>query len=260
MKHSVLAFLIISILALQLNAQSNEIMDAVEKNDIELAKKLIIIDKSGIEFKKSNNTTPIIQASFNNNTEMIILLAEHGANIAFKQKGGWNAFSLAVYNSNIEVLKYFLNRSDKLDYINIIGHNGWTPLSLACAKGEIQLVELLIQNGATIKSSIGWSDAISMASNSGSISCVTKLSPYYSADELNRLDETGYGVIHYFVMGSFFESPSDCNKEEVLSLLLENGININLNSKTNEYWYSFTDERKDSSLENIIVKYGGKRY
>lgn len=260
MKSICLSILILFSIQMAIGQSVNDVvMKAVESGDLEILKETIKTNKESIDFKGINNTTPILQAGFNNRFDMAKTLAEAGASLVWKQKGGWTIFGLAIYQSNLEMINYLLGRPDCETYLNIVGHNGWTPISLAAAKGDLEVVKLIMKAKPKYKSKIGWEDSLFMAVNSGSVQTVSYLLPFYADVDINSLDESGYGIIHYYCMGSSFDAPKDWNKDEVLKILVARGLDVNKVSSSGEKWFAFTDERKDENLEEIILKYGGKR-
>jgi len=84
-------------------------------------------------------------AAYFDNIDMIAELLNLGAKINLHTDDGWTPLQLAVYKNNIEAVKLFV-RHPALN-INELSTRG-TALHIAAREGRIQMVSLLIKNGA----------------------------------------------------------------------------------------------------------------
>ena len=96
---------------------------AVEQNNVEEARKLIA---QGCDINFETETSPLLQATYDQHAEMVRLLLDNGARV----DGG----------------KKVVSRSDQ----NIIDCRGATPLSCAAERGNAEIAGLLVAHGADV--------------------------------------------------------------------------------------------------------------
>src|SRR6266404_9835886 len=97
--------------------------------------------------------TPLIAAARENRTEMAEFLLSKGADVDARDDDGYTALFYAAYNfgsedangATIPMVKLFLVHGAK---VNVIGKDGSTPLMWAAAKGEVDIIEMLMTAGA----------------------------------------------------------------------------------------------------------------
>ena len=92
--------------------------------------------------------TPIIVAIESGNNEMLSELLKRGASVYEKHPVfGRLALHTACYYGNAEAVKILLEYNKTI--VNYRSDNdGWTPLNDAVLKGNIQIVKILLENGA----------------------------------------------------------------------------------------------------------------
>jgi len=95
--------------------------------------------------------TPVIEAILTKNLHSVQILTENGANLNFSDNRGWRPLDQAITNeSSIQIVKYLIMNGATVNYtIKSLGQT--TPLMLAIKKGNIQLIQLLINAGANTK-------------------------------------------------------------------------------------------------------------
>jgi ankyrin repeat protein len=94
--------------------------------------------------------------------ELIQLLVQKGANINYIDSYKGSSLTIACKNNDITIIEYLI--SIGFDVNNQAGHSGWTPLMSAVSRGRLDVVHLLLANGAdkTLINSSGW-NALSIA-------------------------------------------------------------------------------------------------
>ncbi|CAL2065098.1 ankyrin repeat domain-containing protein [Tenacibaculum sp. 190524A05c] len=104
---------------------------------------LLFISVSGLT--QENTANEIFNIARNGSLqELKELLAVHPMSIDMPNEAGYNALTLACYNSNNEVAKYIVENTKSINANNGYG----TALMAATVKGNVELVEYLVQHNA----------------------------------------------------------------------------------------------------------------
>ncbi|CAL2083303.1 ANK_REP_REGION domain-containing protein [Tenacibaculum sp. 190524A05c] len=104
---------------------------------------LLFISVSGLT--QENTANEIFNIARNGTLqELKELLAVHPMSIDMPNEAGYNALTLACYNSNNEVAKYIVENTKSINANNGYG----TALMAATVKGNVELVEYLVQHNA----------------------------------------------------------------------------------------------------------------
>ncbi len=173
---------------------------AVRANDLDSVK--VLLD-AGADINQTTGYgwSPLLVATQNRYYKLGAYLLEHGANVNLANKGGWTPLYLATDNRNIENGDYPVRKGDMdhLDYIKVLltkganvnarikdstqtrtvftnqwlDEDGATAFLRASQSGDIELMKLLLANGADPKiattlnvtalqvaAGIGWVDGI----------------------------------------------------------------------------------------------------
>lgn len=86
---------------------------------------------------------------YNENTEIVSLLIQSGADIHITTMNGVNLLHSAAMNNAVAMVKYVLDLGFD---INDKDNNGWTPLCYASRYSEnVEIIELLLESGADVK-------------------------------------------------------------------------------------------------------------
>jgi len=223
----------------------NEIMDFFVKNK-ECAQKLINTIENIDEIRDIYGNSLLHYAAREENTELINLLIEKGADPLLQNERGETPLHWAVANAEVVSLlvKYDVDVKDRdgrtplhwavkfgnRDAVEILLRHGasvdatdkygFTPLKLALFEGSpkhIQIAKLLIEHGADVKS------AFHMAVYTGSADLV-KLFLEKGAD-IDAQDNNGDTALHIATRRGYLD---------VVKVLLEHGANANLRNKFGE--------------------------
>lgn len=92
--------------------------------------------------------TPLHTAADKDQTEMVELLIEHGAQINARSDAGDTPLHWAAYDARMNAATLLLEKGADVDPRD---KDGNTPLHLAAARGHVALTELLIAHGADLK-------------------------------------------------------------------------------------------------------------
>jgi hypothetical protein len=92
-----------------------------------------------------------------------VLLGDKNIDVDLSDKNGETPLMMASIDGNLTLVKTLvIGHKAQLDHI------GWTPLHYACAKGQVEVAQFLISNGATVDSmSLGNTTPLMMAVQSG---------------------------------------------------------------------------------------------
>lgn len=131
------------------------LMSACRKNDEEMSKFLITkgINTNAYVFPEG---TAIKFAIQNNNISLVNLLLNSGADVNSGNENYWSSLHIAVFNENMEMLGLLINKGAKIDAKMTALDEGlnqyynMTPLMLASAKNNIEMVRFLLEHKAEL--------------------------------------------------------------------------------------------------------------
>lgn len=209
-----------------LSAQSGgDFIDTVAAGKLDAVRSAVAADASLPSFARPNGMTGLIQACMDGNLDIARFLVGKGASLAAQTKAGWFPLNATIRSGNDELLAYILGTADGLKTKDRLGHNGWTPLSMAAAKGELAMVKALMVKKAAFASGDGWQDLLKMAAYSGSPGMVEYALAQYKAEEIAAPDGAGFTALHYLTMGYWFDARAeDADPAAVAAILLERGL------------------------------------
>ena len=205
------------------------------------------------------NCTPLMKAVENGDKDLVTFLADHGANVAIKDKYGYTALHKACiiyHDCSPEVLSCLIeNGAD----VNLSTDNNRTPLMTACEYGHINTVTILIEHGANVylqdrdglsavHYAVRGSQACEILSclmeNGADVDVKTfdNCTPLMIAAQrgdtkvvtflieqgamVNLQDKDGNAAVHYAIQ----ENSGSHESNEVLDYLIQNGADVNAQS------------------------------
>jgi ankyrin repeat protein len=130
-------------------------INALNKNNNTVLDEAIIYNKDGrvaefllkngaiIDFKKDGKKPLLVQATSDDNFEIVKLLLAYGANPNSRSDDGKTALISAAFNKNLRIIKELVKSGAE---INIVDNGGHSPLSWA--HDDLETLEYLLQNGA----------------------------------------------------------------------------------------------------------------
>ena len=114
--------------------------------------------------RRTNGTTPLVQAAEINRPDMVDLLLEHRADVEKAKRGGFTPLLVSAYRGNLKITEILL---EKRADINKAASLGQTPLFMAAQNGHKEVVVTLLAAGPDKAVTTGWSTALSIARENG---------------------------------------------------------------------------------------------
>ena len=111
------------------------------------------------------NGSPMLVLAIREKSPKVInvLLGDKNIDVDLSDKNGETPLMMASIDGNLPLVKTLV-----IDHKAQLDHIGWTPLHYACAKGQLEVAQFLIANGAIVDSmSLGNTTPLMMAVQSG---------------------------------------------------------------------------------------------
>ncbi|TGO52552.1 hypothetical protein BCON_0139g00180 [Botryotinia convoluta] len=174
----------------------------------------LLLEKGAEPNYKIGHRAPLMIASSEGQLNMVKLLLEYGAEIDCRDPVGQTPLIRAILNGYPDVVKLLLEKGAWANYKN--SHR--TPLMIASSKGQLNMVELLLEYDAEIdcRDSNNQTPLI-MAAFQGNLEIVKLL--------LEKGAEIDYGGIEN---NTPLMIAVDCKHEKIAKLLLEEGAEVNI--------------------------------
>jgi len=183
--------------------------------------------------------TPLINASFNGDLEIVKYLVDNGADVNIRNAQGETALMNAVKIGYIEVVKYLVAEGTD---VNVKDINGTTIIDIAFLYNNIEIIKYLLNNGVdksnidiTIWARLGDLDRVKSALSTNTIDInLNNGELLRNAVQSGNLELVTYLVekganIHEetFETGNALITASATGNLEIVKYLIEQGININ---------------------------------
>ena len=143
--------------------QVAEFAKAVKFDDASEVKSLL---KKGVNpnIVDANGSPMLVLATREKSLKVIdVLLGDQNIDVDLSDKNGETPLMMASIDGNLPLVKTLV-----IDHKAQLDHIGWTPLHYACAKGQLEVAQFLIANGAIVDSmSLGNTTPLMMAVQSG---------------------------------------------------------------------------------------------
>lgn len=140
-----------------------------------------------INITDNNGMTPLMEAVCKNQLEVVRYLISQGADQKLEEKENGTAFHLACTHGSLELLQLFLTANDDVNKANLRVARGYTPLMFACLSNKnIDVVRYLIDRGADPKrrNNVG-ETALHIACIKGNLEAVKLLLAHNKTGEIN---------------------------------------------------------------------------
>lgn len=153
---------------------------------------------------------------------IVQLLIDAKANVKIGNKFGSTAFHEAVCSEKFEVLRLLVNSGDK-EAINIQDKNGWTPLMEAAEKASVNIMELLLDNGANTKlANKGGCTALHNAVCTRKVEVVSLLLRRMDKEDIDIQDSNGWSPLM---------EAADDGQTSIMRLLCDAGASSRIRNK-----------------------------
>lgn len=123
-------------------------IECAEDGDFEKTKELV---DQGVDVNaaNSNGASALMLASFNGHHKVAFYLLDHKANVRHTDSGGFNALMLACESASpdLKLVRRLLTLGSD---VNAYSNGKSTALMTAAKSGHLEIVKLLIENGASI--------------------------------------------------------------------------------------------------------------
>eukprot|EP01135_Chromosphaera_perkinsii_P005727 Nk52_evm27s359 gene=Nk52_evmTU27s359 len=204
--------------------QRNHLCQAIERNDIRLATKLL---KNGIknllDVTDPEGNTALHRASLSNKVDLVELFIEKGASPYTKNNAGWTPLFVAADKGHIMVVSTLLKYGSDPDDVDLLGR---TPLfyALKISNDYIECIEELVTYNANVNAEdkIGQTP-LHRAAEVGSVQ-VMKTLLGYNAD-VGSIDKSGCTPLHMAALHG---------KVECAVMLIGKGASIEAKENTYE--------------------------
>jgi len=153
-----------------------------------------------------------------NNSDLISLLLDYGADINSKNSNQWTPLHIACQYSNLNIVKHLLKNNAN---VNEVDQNLNTPLYLVCQNGNTEIVNLLLKKRADVNSqnSLNWTP-LHIACYNGKINVVETL--LNNKAKINLKTNEGKTPLHLACQN---------NDKKLVSLLLLHKADDNIKDK-----------------------------
>ncbi len=94
--------------------------------------------------------TPLLHAARGGRTRILELLLDHGADVNARNDQDWNALMQSCMGGNVKAAALLVARGSEVNLRGKEKEAGATPLMLACWKDSVEIVNLLLHNGADV--------------------------------------------------------------------------------------------------------------
>ena len=169
-----------------------------------------------MELINKENENPLHLACENSQIHLIKSLLVSNTNINSMNTQGLSPLHVAVIKGNVEVTELLINEGADIELKD--SQYGSSPLLHACQNGRVNIVKLLIEKGANVKSeSTSGTNALHFATQSGNIKVVELVID--GIGDVNSKDINGMTALHL---------AAETGNLKLLDVLIGKGADINL--------------------------------
>jgi len=255
---------------------------AVKGNDERTVKEILKSSPYFVDAKIDNCMTPLKTAAACGNLNMVKLLVERGAEVYSNSMASYPAIMDAAWNKHQTIVDYFLNEipdraigTNELGVtINLAGRQGWieivkkhiemdplsvhqrgwigdTPLHWPCHNDYVDIVELLIDNGADIEADeINWIGGKPLHWASEHARNTTKILLENGATVNSRNEKKDFPCYGRTPLIHNSAQKEDCS--EITEILLKAGADLNAIDAAEKTALQWAKEKKNTRIETVL--------
>ena len=136
--------ILISCVLISFHSSAQGVFDACRNGDTSAIKAMIKVNPDTINCKNEGGFTPLIIAGYRGQMEVVKLLLKHKADINAKSGKG-TVLMGACFKGNVELATLLVKYKADVNSVNDLET---TPLMYAILSQKIELIKLLLENGA----------------------------------------------------------------------------------------------------------------
>ena len=218
---------------------------------------LLLLDRhASIEHVSHNGHSALSLAIRNDNPDGAMVLIKRGANINIADNVhtplSLTHIAMLQYHENAQAYRelqtLLLSKGAKVDVV--LNSLGWTPLCATATKVQDQAnrdhIRLLLQLGADVNHrDINARTPLMLAASMGRLSAVEALMKNYAATDM--IDNFGWSALMFGVYYNHFD---------VVTFMLDNGVNPNLTSSQGLTALKIAQEHKRHKMIDLLLEYG----
>lgn len=199
---------------------------------------------------KEGVLSPLMQAITNYVDEAIEPLLNSGADVNFVNSKGYTALLIAARRNSLPIVETLIKYGASVNCSD--AQSGSTPVHFACDKGNLEMLQLLDQNGANLfatdrKQRFATFNTINAPNSDNIIPLLSYL--HERGLDLNAKDVDGNTVLLELMPDSKKAKP------EVIEFLLSNGAQGDVKNDTGKTPYMLAKAFKDPAVIEIFEKY-----
>lgn len=132
-------------LAIAKKYKTMEFFELIRTGNIEEVKQKLTENPSLADKKDPKGFSPLVLATYHDQSEIAEILIDSGANINAQDAAGNTALMGVCFKGHPEILEILINKGADIDVQN---HNGATALIYAVTFNQQKIVEILVEKGA----------------------------------------------------------------------------------------------------------------
>lgn len=208
-----------------------------------------------IDQENGNGVTPLIAAAWSGNSKLVKLLLSKGADVNHTEsEGNFSALHSAAFHGHTEIVKMLLRYNACLDCGSIMNV---TALSLACEKEHVGVVQVLLNNNASLyQAGLGGMPPLAAVAAFTENTNLTRLLVEHESslgnnttDLLDEQDFAGRTALYH---------ASDRSLNEMVQALLEYGSDPNIANIDEWTPLKIAKYHKNKELEELLERHGGR--
>lgn len=231
--------------------------------------------------------SPLNVASFAGRIDVVKLLLDYGADVNYQDKSGYSALLWAASQGYTQIVEMLINKGADVNKKNVAGNSalifatrgnhtkmvglltlhhaevnvishlellkGDTPLTIAVRNKNLEIVKMLISNGADVTVKNNYEEtALKIAIKNRDIEIVKIL--IEAGVDLNKEDSWGSDALQYAI--DHIKDEYENDDLELVKLLVMNGSNLNKQYKNGDYPVKLSLRKGHTKIAEWLVNNG----